>query len=311
LAKKVRKKQGIILISTIFLMGVLIVIIGINTEITKKNFDLYNHSKLVHQNNILISNIISVLKSKSSFVSNKETFDILLAQNINFKDKKSGIKVSIKFTPDNKKININNLIIYSQENNDITKVTTKYNQHIYDIIAQLLYKKSVVDVDYFLDILADSIDKDLEPRASLSEIAYKDNRFENGFVASLGHLDKIKEHYIKQTTDTNILKVDFDKYFRFDDAKIDINYIDPSLLSQITKIDIQEIKQILDKNESIVDLSDAFGIEHNNTFNALNIKTKSWRVICGLDITVYEKKTKAIFKYDFEKKEASDIKIYY
>jgi len=289
-------------------MGVLIAIIAINTEITKKNFNLYNQSKLIHQNNILISNIISVLNSKASFVSNKETFDILLAQNINFKDKKSGIKMTIKFAPDNKKININKLIIYHKENN---KITTKYNQHIYDIIAQLLYEANVVDVDYFLDILSDSIDKDLEPRASVSEIAYKDNRFENGFVASLGHLEKITKYYIAQTTDTNINKVDFDKYFRFDDAKIDINYMSVDLLSQITKKDIEEINQILDKNETISDLSEAFGEEHNNTFNALNIKTKSWQAICNLDITVYEKTTKTTFRYNFEKKEASDIKIYY
>ncbi len=289
-------------------MGVLIVIIGINTEITKKNFNLYNHSKLIHQNNILISNIINVLKSKSSFVSNKETFDILLAQDISFKDKKSGIEMSIKFAPDNKKININNLIVYYKKNNE---TTTQYNQHIYDIIARLLYEANVVDVDYFLDILADSIDKDLEPRASVSEIAYRDNRFENGFISSLGHLKKIKDYYIKQTTDSNINKVDFNKYFRFDDANIDINYMDTSLLSQITKKDIEEIKQIVDKNETISDLNEAFGKEHNTTFSALNIKTKSWLAICRLDITVFEKKTKAIFKYNFEKKEASDIKIYY
>ena len=289
-------------------MGVLIAIIAINTEITKKNFNLYNHSKLIHQNNILISNIISVLNSKASFVSNKETFNILLAQNINFKDKKSGIKMSIKFAPDNNKININKLITYHKENNELT---TKYNQHIYDIIAQLLYKASVVDVDYFLDILSDSIDKDLEPRASVSEIAYRDDRFENGFIASLGHLKKIKEHYIAQTTDTNINKVDFDKYFRFDDAKIDINYMNADLLSQITKKDIEEINQILDKNKTISDLNEAFGEEHNNTFSALNVKTKSWQAICSLDITVYEKTTKTTFKYSFEKKEASDIKIYY
>ena len=305
-----KKYKGIILISTIFLMGVLIAIIGINTEITKKNFDLYNHSKLVHQNNILISNVISSLKDKSSFVTNKETFDILLAQNINFQDKKSGITISIRFLPDNNKININKLIIDGQNNNK-TEITTTYNQHIYDIIAQLLYKENVVDVDYFLDILADSIDKDLDPRASLSEIAYRDSRFENGFVSSLGHLKKIKDHYIQQTTDLNINKVDFNKYFIFDDSNIDIHYIDSSILSQITKIDIEELKHILDNNESISNLNDVFGAEHNNTFMALNIKTKAYKAICNLDITVYEKKTKVFFKYDFEKKEASDITIYY
>lgn len=291
-------------------MGILIAIIGINTEITKKNFDLYNNSKLVHQNNILIANVISALKDKSSFVTNKATFDILLAQNINFKDKKSGIEIAIKFSADNNKININKLIKYGKKSGE-REITTTYNQPIYDIIAQLLYKENVVDVDYFLEILADSIDTDLEPRASLSEIAYKDSRFENGFVSSLNHLKKIKEYYILQTTDTNINKVDFGKYFRFDDSKIDVNYMDNNLLSQITKIDIEEIKQLVDKNESISDLIDTFGQEHNSTFNALNIKTKSYKAICYLDMTVYEKKTKAIFKFDFEKKEASDITIYY
>lgn len=309
---KTLKKKAIILISTIFLMGTLIAIIAINTEITKKNFDLYNHSKFLHQNNILISNVLSFLQDKASFISNKEIFDALLAQKIDFDDDKSGIKMSITMQANSDKINLNNLIqYYKNDNNSTSELNTRYNQHIYDIISKILYDAKVIDSEYFIDILADSIDKDKDERATLSEIGKYDDRFEDGFILSLANLETIKDYYIKQNDDLAIKKVDFSSYFKFTKGSLDINYIKADLIAKVVNMDVQDVQALLDKHKKITDLSEVFGIEHNATFNALGIKTKARSIICNLDIFVYDKQTKASFRFDFDKKVGGDVKIYY
>lgn len=313
MAKKIKPVKGIILVTTIFLMGALIAIIAINSEITKKNFDLYNHSKFLHQNNILISNVLSFLEDKASLISNQEVFDALLAQKIDFDDDKSGLKMSITMTSDNDKLNLNNLIKYDKKNknNETSDLDTKYNQYIYDIISKILYNAKVIDSAYFIDILADSIDKDKNERATFSEISIYDLRFEDGFISSMGHLEAIKDYYIKQNGDLAIKKVDFSKYFKFHKGELDINYMQADTIANMLELDIGDVKAILEKNPKITDLSKVFGAEHNATFNALGISTKARRIICNLDIFVYEKKAKASFRFDFKRKVGGDVKIYY
>ena len=289
-------------------MGILISIIAINTEITKKNFDLYNQTKFLHQNNILISNINNLLNEKANLVTSKEILDILLGQKIDFQDEKSGIKMSVSMKSNGGKININNLLIKTIQDH---KTITKYNQYIYDIIAQLLYDENVQDTEYFISLLADSIDSDLDERASYSEIANEDLRFENGAIFSKAHLSAIKDYYIKQNEDTSILKVNLTKYFKFNDGQLDINHIDINLIAKITNLSVEDVQDILDNNENITNLSDVFGIENNQTFNSLNVQTIAKQIICDLDILVYEKQSKAVFRYDFERKVTSDVKIYY
>jgi len=303
-------KKGIILLSTILLMGILISIIAINTEITKKNFDLYNQTKIIYQNDIIFQNIISLFHSKASLVKSKTIFDVITAQKIDFNDSKTSLSLSIKMKPSSTKININNLI----PNNKIPtgiNIAIAHNKVIYAIISQLLQEQNVQDEFYFLDLLMDSIDMDLNERASLSEISLMDERFENGGVFSNHQLDIIKEHYITQTKDYSINEVDFNKYFRFEDGLLDIHHMPKSLISKITRLDDFDIKKIFEENEEITNLAKTFGEEHNTTFSELGVRTSLRVILCDVGINVFEKQTTISFEYDFSKRTINNVKFKY
>jgi len=130
--------------------------------------------------------------------------------------------VTLEFNSAHNKININNLINTIKSKDNIA----------YDNFVTYLYSFRVIDPEFFIDILIDTIDKDnIEKNSGNgSEIVLKEPLFRNGKIYNKNHFKYIVDYYIQQTDDKDILKVPFENFISFNAPNIDINFASKELL---------------------------------------------------------------------------------
>jgi hypothetical protein len=294
-------KKSIILLATLFFVILMISLIGINTKLLKQGFELSNSTKFMIQVNSLLKDVISLLDKRASFIKDEKMLDLLVQNDWSVEDKKVSLFVNIKIISNARNININRLK---------GKDTTKEDTHqIYDIIEAILKAHNVVDVEYLLNIILDSKDKDLIPRSNESEIALVDSTYEQGLILSMRQFKKILAYYKNQTDDYSVDEINWKKYISFSGNSVDINYISPELLSYILPLSLDETRDILSKNRPIGDINSVFTSSHKSILDKLRVVPFVSDIKCFVDIKVFDKKAKAVFTYNLTNKKALDVSI--
>lgn len=275
-------------------------LIGVNTSLLKRGFELSNSTKFMIQTNSLLKDIVLLLDSKASFIKDEATLFALTHTNWSIKEKKASLSIDIDISSNSKTFNVNR----------VKEVNSTDTKSLYGIMEDVLLAHNVIDSKYFLNILLDSIDTDLDERVYESEIALLDSDFEQGLILSMNHFDKILSFYKLKVQDYNIDKVPWDKIIGFGGDSIDINYMSADLLAYILPMEKEALIMLLNDNRPITSLEAVFSLEDKETLDALSVKTFVPSIKCFVNIDVLERTAKANFIYNLNTKRASDVNIF-
>jgi len=195
-------RKSIALLITLMFLSIVIVIIGSVFNIYDKLVKQSSFYKDIAQNSLIIRDIENILSNISNNINSTDDLNILFRTfQINLNDKIINVKISPLFD----KVNINELL---------KKKSVK--RYIYNICEDYMLK----DIQYFLNLLEDTIDTDLEERNYLSEIKLINKNFQNGKIYSYKHLKKIVQFYAQKTGDKNIFNIPWKKFIYFADNKV-------------------------------------------------------------------------------------------
>ena len=229
-------------------MMVLVGLLSINTGLSKRGLELSYHTKFIVQVNSLLKDITKLFATKVGFVKDSTTLLLLTNTDIKLNEPKAGLKITIDIDSDAQKLNINRLI---------NTASTK-NQIYYDIIADILRDFNVIDIDFFLNVVMDTIDSDKNERFYQSEIVLLQEDFENSRIFSYEHFNQILQYYKEKIGDNNIDLIPWDTLIQFHGQEMDINYISPKLLGYILSTDEESIRLTLKDNIPVSDINTLF-----------------------------------------------------
>jgi len=152
-------KKGIALLITLFFILASISIIGYIYASLQKSINNSNVFIKVAQNSLLIKEIESQLKSRLNNIENSKELHSIFLETPQIIDKKFSFK--IKIDTNLNKLNLN-LINKKNSSNYVTNFLNK-----------VLDEYEIVEKDYFIDLIKDSIDLDYEERSYSSEIYHE------------------------------------------------------------------------------------------------------------------------------------------
>jgi len=245
-------------IALLVVLGFIIVLISISTAL----FNIYdkyskNSYKYITQDALYIRNIKKILKN---YLKTKDIYKIFNEYHIKLDN--NSLKVTI--SPLQNRVNINQYLI-----------NNKINLYIDDMLDNILNFYQVKDPILFKNLLLDTIDSDTISRSNHSEIIKEDQNFQNNQIYNYNHFKKILDYYNFLTNDTNIYKIDWNKYIFFGEKKrysLDCNLITIELAQFIGvkfQNDIISCKNLIqNKNSKAFDLKP---FDKNSTY-LLDIK---------------------------------------
>jgi len=278
----------------------MVALIGVNTNLLKRGFDLSNSVKFMIQVNSLLKDVVVLLNSKSKLIKDASTLFVLTNTLWTINDNKASLSVNVDIKSYARVFNINRL----KKDTDQT-----INNSIYDIISVILTKYNVADPEYFLNLVLDSIDLDINERAYESEIVLLNPDFEQGLILSMRQFQEIILFYKKKTGDYSIDLVPWGDIIGFGGDAVDINYVSKELLAYILPIPKDEIVALLNENRPINSINALFSVSEVKLLDKLHIKTFVPIVRCFVDIDVFGKSAKAMFTYNLESKRVTDVSI--
>jgi hypothetical protein len=173
----------------------------------------------------------------------------------------------------------------------------------------ILRSYNVIDSQYLLNLILDSKDKDLIPRLNESEIALRDNSFEQGDIFSIEQFNIILRYYKQQIDDYSVDAIPWDKFIGFNGKNVDINHMSFELLRFMLNINKDELASLLKEQKPISDINVVFSPQDAKILDTFKVKIFVPIVKCRVNINVFDKAATASFIYDLVKKEARDVNI--
>jgi len=212
------QRKGIALLSVLVLLVAMSLLLLVSFSISEKYFKDEKRIKLSAQMNRIALDAKSILVNTLKNFDSPEAYDFLFSQP--FIINNSNYSITFLFQPFENSLNINKMVKNG-------KVVNAYQ----DILENILMAHNVVDTSFFINLLLDTIDMDINARVYGSEIAIEEPFFRNGKVFSLEHFEKIVDYYAYARDDKNIYNIAWNKYINFDSEKIDINFVSLELLT--------------------------------------------------------------------------------
>ena len=280
-------------------MMILISLLAINTAITKRGLELSHHTKFMVQVNSLLVDIVKLFSTKVVFVKDSATLLLLTNTDINLNESKAGLHITIDIDSAASRLNINQIL---------SSASTK-NQPIYDIMVNILQAYNVNDIDFFLNVVMDTIDSDKKERFYQSEIILVQDDFENSRIYSHQHLSQIIAYYKEKIGDNNIDSVPWQQLIQFHSDEMDINYMPPKLLAYVLNRNEEEITLLLQDNIPISDMNTLFTQADKDKLSQVGIKVFVPHIEAKVNMKVFEREAKASFSYDLDSKKADNVRI--
>lgn len=210
-------KKGVALLITIVILAIFSVLVlksfSISTQVVNQN----NEIRLLSQSNRLLEDSKKIVKNTLKDINSTEAYAILFSEPFVIANK--NFTLTFTFSPVENGLNINSLLQNSKRNEESILV-----------FETILSTYNVQNIQFFVDLILDTIDEDVDERSYGSEIILKDTFFTNSKIYSQKHLDKIIDYYAQVKDAKNIYKVDWGKYIRFDEDAIDVNFASIELL---------------------------------------------------------------------------------
>ena len=198
-------KKAIALLITIATILLLTIIILKHLSIQEKIYSQKNSIKNLIQRELLVKDIQKNFSKITEKINTEKELEKLFTT---FTISKKNINLIVTITPLSNKLNINYIF-----QNKKTIATYK------PIMEENLVKENVLDIEFFYDLIIDTIDKDTKRKTNYeSEIIDYNKLFTNGAIYSSKHFEEIIKYYISVNGDENIVKAVKEMFF-FSDKK--------------------------------------------------------------------------------------------
>ncbi len=235
-------KKGIVLFVTLMMIMLLLSVINIFLNKTRESKDNVTYENALIQTNLIVQDLLLYLK--------KIKFDediIYFAAKAPFPLGFDHSNVVVKIDSAQKYLDINTLTSDSVKNN-IT--AGKF--------ISLLYKYNISQPEFFLNILQDTIDDDInEKNTGLeSEIILSIPTFRNGKIYNEIHLNSIIDYYFDKTADEAIYNFPFNKVFSYSSNSIDLNFVSMDVLDILFDDANSYVLEIISEHKKVYDTLD-------------------------------------------------------
>lgn len=210
-------RNGVALLITVLMLAIFSILVLKSFSISNQFINDNNEIRLLAQSNRLLLDSKKIVKEALKDINSTEALEFLFLKP--FVIPNQNFTLTFSFFPLDNGLNVNKLLVNS-----------KRNEEFITIFENILTAYNIQDVQFFTDLVLDTIDTDDTERAYGSEIILKDKFFTNSKIYSREHFDKIVNYYAQTKDDKNIYKIDWRKYIRFDEDAIDINFASIELL---------------------------------------------------------------------------------
>ncbi|WP_187647800.1 hypothetical protein [Nitrosophilus labii] len=197
-------KKSIALFIVLIFIAVASSLIAIVYKESQKALSFSKIYEKISQNSLLIRDFEYILKNSLKDINSSEDLDMLFVSSPLLSSKDGEFNFGFSLRPLSDKINLNFL------------KDKKKREYIKDYIYRVCSFYEVEDTEFFIALLEDTIDVDIEERVVGSEIVLENRRFKNGFIESFSHFYKILDYYFKMSQDSNIFKVNWKELIYFD-----------------------------------------------------------------------------------------------
>ena len=305
-------RKGIALLITIALVTTIATLIGISAGIVDKSYKRISNKQFLIQSNLFFSNLVEVLNSATQDLNNSFGLDIFLTLPLSFEATERNIAVDITFTSEAYAPNINSLIVERNSSKSSDEEPVKLNEAMEGYLERILSIYNVSDRILLLSLIADALDKDVNERVSLSEIALLDPFFMQGHIYNMQQFQKILDVYKRQTQDYSVDLIAWDKLIGFNNSAVDFNHISKealyALMPSLSEGELQNFTtERVDVYENFDDL--AFDEETQKTFKDLNVSFYVPNVKAKMVVHDDAQHVAIEFLYNIDSKKVSDIEI--
>lgn len=289
---------------TIAFMTAIAALVGVSTATIESSLAKASKKQFITQSNVFYKDIKIILKDNVQDMNSSDDLDFLFSYPLQAADKEKGVSLEAIFSSDASKVNINKII---DANNTIA-------EHFGESMEYALDYYGVADKVFFMDIILDAIDSDLDERIYGSEIAKNDIFFKDGKIENMEHLRKIIDYYKKARQDPAIEKIPWEKIFSFKNEKIDFNYATKEALWFMLKNRaLENIDSIRPKQITPYSSFDELRIDPNEKERLEKFKVEffSPEIKCEVFISSGSANGTLLFSYNLNTKEASNLELSY
>jgi hypothetical protein len=290
-------KKGIALLITIGFITIFVSLIAY--MLTTSQRVLQKTDRLEHRNQslILYRDAKVIVDRFVKDIKNSVDLDDFLSSASYLSYANDDLSLSIELQPLSNKVNINSILI-----------NKKIDKNIVDFLKKISVKYNLLDVDFLISLILDTIDKDESPREIGSEISTQDIKFSNSRIIDFSHFQTLMDYYIKNTQDENILKIPWDKLIFFGESKkgmIDCSRMDISLVD-ILGFDKESYSGCSDLNQT----EDYKALAQKYDIKAYS-KGDNYYIFVSIVQAKDSTKEKISFMYDLKTSKASEIELFY
>jgi hypothetical protein len=214
-------RKAVALLVTIALITVLFSLVGIAAAMMTHTAEVLGAEKRTVQSVRFAFDLAGALSTVAGDINDSTGLELLLDIPWPVESEKAGFSASVVFTSLAYAPNVNRLV---------DAKSGKMNEALAGYLDAILTYYGVSDKIFFLDLLADTIDKDTRPRVQNSEIAEFDTDFTQGGIFGPQQWRRIVAYYIEQTGDSEIASIDWSELIAFEDTTIDFNRLSPEAL---------------------------------------------------------------------------------
>jgi len=292
------RKRAVVLLITLGFITVITVLVMQTVSISKSSLDELMQIKTQNQLLSYVLDMQKILKSQNPDDIKEYLVD---KGDIPIFDEKSGVNISFSCISTDSRLNLNRLLLCE-------------NVKCNEIIKRYARDKELVDEDYFLSLLKDTVNPlKAGERRSGSRIVLDDPYFSDGCILNFKTIKKIEDRYFKELRDPNIYKIKKDEFldifYLSSKKELDNNESEPT--DEVSKVlgcmenddscakEFNTIKDII--NASLKKTTTCSSSDNNKT-----IQTK-YLIQCNVKLYKGDDTHSMVFKYDLKQKRVVDI----
>lgn len=276
-------------------------------------FKRVSNKRFLVQSDLLLSNMLGILKTASGDVNDSATLDIFLSVPLAFENRDFDTGTTIAFASAASRPNINWLV----ENNVSNGRRDPYapvplNPTMEEYLDRILTVYNVSDKILFVSMVADTIDTDLDERSAGSEIALEDPDFSQGHLYDMHHFTQVLDAYEALTLDPFARKIPWESLIGFRNDSLDFNHITPEALQYLAEdIPVEQLAQYTTQRAGVYESLDdlPFDARTKEKLKKLRVVFYSPNVSGDILIKNGERQLHVTFLYNLGSKKVSDIEM--
>lgn len=288
-------KKGIALLITIGFIVVLTALIAYIFTLSNRAFEEVNSVEKRDQSQVLFSDVKKILDSYVGEIEDDKDFSNFLSGTPPFYDSKSGLWLEVEIKPLSDKININSIL-----------VNKKVNKNIVLFLQNICETYNILDPNFFISLILDSIDEDSVEREALSEISLHKINYSNGSIYDKSQFKVLENYYADVVQDKNIFSVPWGQLIYFGGK--DLGMVDCDRMSKelifLLGLDSENFTGCSDLNSSKEnrEIAIKYNLKKFSKENNYDILVKIYYQINSIKDRasfIYDMKTKRVKSFEF------------